>query len=67
MDNQGEGNREADEKYRKGVRETVKNEDVEELAREARPVDAEEADELSDAEAEGRSKAKELEPGSDQR
>jgi len=65
MKNHGEGNHKADQNYREGVRETVENEDVTELARDAEPADADEAEALKRAEAAGRDKAKEFEPGSD--
>lgn len=40
--NQGEGNRDADRRYRKGVRETVENTTAEDRARRARDLTPEE-------------------------
>ena len=42
--NQGEGNREADRRYRRGVRETVQETTEEERARRARDLTPEEQD-----------------------
>jgi hypothetical protein len=54
--NQGEGNREADRRYRRGVRETVEHTTEEERARRARDLTAAEQDEARRAEEEGKAK-----------
>ena len=58
----GEGNREADRRYRKRTREFVESEDVEEKAREAEPASREEAERLKKAEETGEDQAKEKDP-----
>jgi len=55
---QGEGDYESARRYRKDVEQFVAENDTEELAREAAPHSAEEADEMLDAEREGRSRSK---------
>jgi hypothetical protein len=52
--NQGEGNREADRRYRQGVRETVHDTTEEERAKRARELTPEEREEAERAEREGR-------------
>lgn len=52
----GEGNREADQRYRKGVHETVKKTTDTERARKARDISPEELSKLKQAEAEGKSR-----------
>ena len=56
--NEGEGNREADRRYRKGVRKTVANTTEEERERQARDLTPEERMEANRAEEEGKSHAK---------
>jgi len=56
--NEGEGNREADRRYRKGVRKTVANTTEEERERQARDLTPEEREEANRAEEEGKSHAK---------
>jgi hypothetical protein len=48
--NQGEGNREADRRYRQGVRETVEDTTPEERARRARELTPEELEAAREAE-----------------
>jgi hypothetical protein len=62
--NQGEGNREADRRYRRGVRETVEETTEEERARRARDLPPEELDAARRAEEEAKAKKK---PGSAER
>ncbi len=57
-DNQGEGNTEADRRYRRGVRETVKHTTAKERAEQARDLTPEEQREAERAETEGKSKAR---------
>jgi hypothetical protein len=54
--NQGEGNREADRRYRRGVRETVRQTTEEERARDARDLTPEEQEEARHAEEQGKAK-----------
>jgi len=54
--NQGEGNREADRRYRRGVRETVRETTEEERARDARDLTPEEQEEARHAEEQGKAK-----------
>ena len=54
--NQGEGNREADRRYRRGVRETVRETTEEERARSARDLTPEELEAARRAEEEGKAK-----------
>ena len=58
----GEGNREADRRYREATKEYISRGDVEEAAREAQRALDEEADELKAAEKEGRSHIAEEDP-----
>jgi hypothetical protein len=52
--NQGEGNREADRRYRQGVRETVRETSEEERAEQARNMTPEEQEAARRAEQEGK-------------
>ncbi|HET6565189.1 MAG TPA: hypothetical protein VFG52_07240 [Xanthomonadales bacterium] len=52
----GEGNREADQRYRKGVRETMKKTSDPERARKARDISTDELSKLKQAEAKGKSR-----------
>jgi hypothetical protein len=54
--NQGEGNREADRRYRRGVRETVEQTSEEERARRARDLTPEEQEAARRAEEEGKAR-----------
>lgn len=54
----GEGNREADRRYRKGVKETVENTSKEERSKRARNVSREELGEARQAEEKGKSRAR---------
>ena len=54
--NQGEGNREADRRYRRGVRETVRETTEEERARRARDMTPEEQEAARQAEEQGKAK-----------
>jgi hypothetical protein len=54
--NQGEGNREADRRYRRGVRETVEETTEEERARRARDLTPEEQENARRAEEEGKAR-----------
>jgi hypothetical protein len=54
--NQGEGNREADRRYRNGVRKTVEQTTEEERARRARDLTPEEQEAARRAEEEGKSR-----------
>jgi hypothetical protein len=56
--NQGEGNREADRRYRRGVRETVEETTEEERARRARDLTPEEEEAARRAEEAGKSKGR---------
>jgi hypothetical protein len=56
--NEGEGNREADRRYRKAVRNTVANTTEEEREEKARKLTPEEREAAERAEEEGRSHAK---------
>jgi hypothetical protein len=62
--NQGEGNREADRRYRRGVRETVEETTEEERARRARDLTPEEQENARRAEEEGKARKR---PGSSER
>jgi len=55
---QGEGNYSATRRYDKAQREFVKAGGIEDAARRARPKDAHEAEEMSEAEKAGRAKAR---------
>jgi len=54
--NQGEGNREADRRYRRGVRETVEQTTDEERARRARDLTGAEQEDARRAEEEAKAK-----------
>jgi hypothetical protein len=54
--NQGEGNREADQRYRRGVRETVEETTEEERARQARDLTPDELQAARAAEEEAKAK-----------
>ena len=54
--NQGEGNREADRRYRRGVRETVEQTSEEERARRARDLTPEQQEAARRAEEEGKAR-----------
>ena len=54
--NQGEGNRDADRRYRQGVRETVRETTEEERAQRARDLTPEEQEAARRAEAEAKAK-----------
>jgi hypothetical protein len=56
--NQGEGNRDADRRYREGVSKTVKETTEEERAEEALDLSDDELREAEDAEEEGRDHAR---------
>jgi hypothetical protein len=58
----GEGNREADRRYRERTRDFLESEDVEEKAREAEPSSEDEAERLKKAEEAGEEQAKEKDP-----
>jgi hypothetical protein len=60
--NEGEGNRTADRNYRKATREFVESERGEEQIEKAGDVSASETREIEQAESEGKSRAKELDP-----
>lgn len=62
--NQGEGNREADRRYRRGVRETVEETTPEERARRARDLTPEELDAARAAEEAAKAKKR---PGTSER
>ena len=62
--NQGEGNREADRRYRRGVRETVEETTPEERARRARDLTPEELDAARAAEETAKAKKR---PGTSER
>jgi hypothetical protein len=55
---QGEGDYESDRRYRRHLKEHLEIEDIEAEARAADPQTAQEARELTEAEAEGRERAK---------
>jgi hypothetical protein len=59
---QGEGDYEAARRHRKRVSEFIENNDVEKAAVRAAPESAAEAEEMEDAEAEGKSRAKGEDP-----
>jgi hypothetical protein len=54
--NQGEGNREADRRYRRGVRETVEETTEEERAQRARDLPSDEQEAARAAEEQGKAK-----------
>lgn len=54
----GEGNREADRRYRKGVEETVKKTSEEERSKRARNLSREDLDKARQAEEKGKSRAR---------
>ena len=54
----GEGNREADRRYRKGVRETVEDTSEEERGKKARNMSREDLDKARQAEEKGKSRAR---------
>ena len=56
--NQGEGNREADRRYREGVSKTVQETTEEERAEEARDLGGDDLEEAEEAEEEGRGHAR---------
>ena len=56
--NQGEGNREADRRYRKGVRKTVTSTSEEEREKKARDLTEQDREAAERAEEEGKSRAK---------
>ncbi|MEX2124604.1 MAG: hypothetical protein WD795_11990 [Woeseia sp.] len=56
--NGGEGNREADRRYRKGVRETVKDTSASERSEKARDLSREELEQARLAEEKGKSRAR---------
>jgi len=56
--NQGEGNREADRRYREGVRKTLDRTTAEERAEKAREISPEERREAEEAEREGKEHAR---------
>ena len=58
-DLQGEGNREADRRYREGVRKTVEETTEEERLERAGDITDRELEEAEEAEDEGRSRARE--------
>ncbi|HEX5045985.1 MAG TPA: hypothetical protein VFX89_02600 [Gammaproteobacteria bacterium] len=57
-DNQGEGNRDADRRYRRGVKKTLEETTPEERAEEARDMTPEERAAAERAEAEGKRHAR---------
>ena len=57
-DVQGEGNSDAARRHRESVEDFVRDNEVERAAREAEPQGADEAQQLEDAEAQGRSHAR---------
>lgn len=59
---QGEGDYEASRRYRKRTEKFVENNDVEEVAEQAAPENAAEAEELKAAEEAGKRRAKEEDP-----
>jgi hypothetical protein len=60
--NEGEGNRTADRNYREATRNFVESDRGKEEIKKAGDVSAREAREIEQAEAEGKSRAKELDP-----
>ncbi|MEQ8206488.1 MAG: hypothetical protein RIA65_09955 [Woeseia sp.] len=54
----GEGNREADKRYRKNVRETVENTDADERAQQARDISQKDLNDAQEAEEKTRSPAR---------
>jgi hypothetical protein len=54
----GEGNREADRRYRKGVSDTVESTSEEERSKKARDLSREELDKARQAEEKGKSRAR---------
>ena len=54
----GEGNREADRRYREGVEETVKKTSEEERSKRARNLSREDLDKARQAEEKGKSRAR---------
>ncbi|MCB1742626.1 MAG: hypothetical protein KDK91_19785 [Gammaproteobacteria bacterium] len=60
--NQGEGNREAAQRYNQAQREFVQSGAVDTHAEDRRESDADQEPRLQDAEKEGRSRAKEFDP-----
>jgi hypothetical protein len=56
--NEGEGNRDADRRYREGVQKTVEQTSEEERAEEARDISPTELDDAERAEEEGRGHAR---------
>lgn len=56
--NQGEGNREADRRYRQGVRETVRETTEQERAERARNMTPDEQEEAQRAEQEGKARTR---------
>lgn len=56
---QGEGDYESARRFNKRSREFVESNDVEKLGRESRPRSEEEAEDMKEAEEEGKSRAKE--------
>jgi len=56
--NEGEGNREADRRYRKGVRKTVERTTEEQREEQARAMTPEQRKDAEQAEKEGKSHAK---------
>lgn len=59
---QGEGDREADRRYRKRTTEYLQNNDVQKDADDAAPTSADEAESMQAAEAEGKRRAKGEDP-----
>lgn len=57
-DNGGEGNREADRRYREGVEKTVKDTSASERSRKARDLSEEELTKARQAEEKGKSRAR---------
>jgi hypothetical protein len=57
-DNGGEGNREADRRYREGVSETVKKTSDEERSKKARDLSRDELEKARKAEEKGKSRAR---------
>ena len=57
-DNQGEGNKEADRRYRESAREFVESGKVEDAAKDAASMSTEELEEARRAESEAKSHAK---------
>lgn len=57
-DEKGEGNRKADQRYRKGVRETVESTDADERAEQARDISEKDLKEARAAEDDARSPAR---------